>query len=232
MISMQKIDKSFGNKQVLNQISFEIPRETIFGLLGPSGSGKTTIINILTEQIAPNAGVSRVDAQPFEIGLMLDDDGLYERLTVANNLKIFATIYGLPNNAGLDIARSVELDGEMNTPVNKLSRGMRSRVALARAVIHKPKVLFLDEPTSNLDPVTARKIHGLIRNLREAGTTIFLTTHNMQEAVDLCDTIALLSQGKVIEQGDPKEICKKHNSYKTIPDLESVFVNLTGIKLD
>jgi ABC-2 type transport system ATP-binding protein len=108
---------------------------------------------------------------------------------------------------------------------------MRQRLALARAILHEPKVLFLDEPTSGLDPATARGIHKLIQNLRDSGATIFLTTHNMEEAVKLCDRVALLHKGEIVEQGAPAEICERHNAVKTVPDLEAVFIKLTGVEL-
>ena len=108
---------------------------------------------------------------------------------------------------------------------------MRQRLILARAVLHKPKILFLDEPTSALDPLTARGIYQLIKELRDGGATIFLTTHNMQEAVNLCDRVVMLHGGVIIEDGAPKAICDKYNATKTISDLEAVFVLLTGGKL-
>jgi ABC-2 type transport system ATP-binding protein len=122
----------------------------------------------------------------------------------------------------------VGLRDAAKTSVNRLSKGMRQRLVLARAVLHKPKILFLDEPTSALDPVTARGMHKLIRQLRDDGSTIFLTTHNMEEAANLCDRIVLLYKGTIIEQGTPKDICNKHDAVKTVMDLETVFVKLTG----
>jgi len=227
LIKMQNVSKRFGDKLVLDDVNLEVPVGRIFGLLGPSGSGKTTIINILAKQIPACVGTSSVEAKPFEVGLMLDDDGLYERISVKHNLELFARIYGLDKTAAEQTLRGVGLFEERDKPVLKLSRGMKQRLALSRAIVHKPKVLFLDEPTANLDPNTARGIHGLILGLRERGTTVFLTTHNMQEAVNLCDEIALLYKGKIIESGTPEGVCQKYNSYKTIPDLESVFIRLT-----
>jgi ABC-2 type transport system ATP-binding protein len=109
---------------------------------------------------------------------------------------------------------------------------MRQRLALARAILHEPKILFLDEPTGGLDPRAARGIHKLLLHLRENGATIFLTTHNMEEAVKLCDKVALLHKGKIVEQGEPTEICKRHNAVKTVSDLEAVFIKMTGVELE
>jgi ABC-2 type transport system ATP-binding protein len=162
---------------------------------------------------------------------MLDQDGLYERLNCLENLQVFTGIYGIPHAKAREALKSVGLEDAAKKAVHQLSRGMRQRLALARAVLHEPKVLFLDEPTSGLDPGTARGIHELILRLREAGATIVLTTHNMDEAVKLCDRVALLHKGVIIEEGAPTEVCERYNSFKTAPDLEAVFVQLTGVGL-
>ena len=228
MVRMDNIIKSYGAQSVLSGVTFEVSDHEIFGLLGRSGAGKTTIINILTNQIKADSGCHEIAASPFKTGLMLDEDGLFPRLTCIDNLDIFTTIYGIHRKKALEALQSVELEASIKKPVNKLSKGMRQRLALARAILNEPKVLFLDEPTSGLDPVTANGIHRLIIKLRDKGTTIFLTTHNMEESVKLCDHVALLHGGKIVEQGAPKEICERHNAMKTIPDMEAVFVKMTG----
>jgi len=225
---MDNIVKSFGPQTVLSGVTFEAVEKQIFGLLGRSGAGKTTIINILTNQLKADSGSHQIGAHPFETGLMLDEDGLFPRLSCIENLDVFATIYKIPHKKALEALQNVELGGAEKKPVNKLSKGMRQRLALARAILHEPKALFLDEPTSGLDPVTAHGIHKLILNLRSNGTTIFLTTHNMEESVKLCDHVALLHGGKIVEQGVPREICERHNAMKTIPDMEAVFIKMTG----
>jgi ABC-2 type transport system ATP-binding protein len=168
----------------------------------------------------------------LETGLMLDADGLFVRLSCLDNLSVFAGIYGIPRHKSMKALQSVGLGDDAKKPVNKLSKGMRQRLALARAILHEPKVLFLDEPTSGLDPATAKGIHKLIRGLCGNGATVFLTTHNMDEALALCHHVALLHKGTIVEQGPPAEICERHNSYKTTPDLEAVFIKLTGVTLD
>ena len=227
-ISMKNVEKSFGENKVLTGVTFETHEGEIFGMLGPSGAGKTTIINILTKQLTVDSGECYVSADSREIGLMLEHDGLFTRLSCLDNLIVFEDIYDIPRTQTLETLERVGLSDALKTPAEKLSRGMRQRLVLARAVLHKPRILFLDEPTSALDPMTARGIHKLIHDLRDSGSTIFLTTHNMEEATHLCDRVVMLHNGTIIEEGAPKDICEKHNATKTTYDLESVFVKLTG----
>jgi ABC-2 type transport system ATP-binding protein len=145
-----------------------------------------------------------------------------------DNLIVFEDIYEIPRAQTLQALEKVGLGNDKKTAAVNLSKGMRQRLVLARAILHMPKILFLDEPTSALDPLTARGIHKLIRELRDSGSTIFLTTHNMEEATNLCDRVVLLHKGTIIEQGTPQEVCEKHNAIKTVMDLEAVFVQLTG----
>ena len=232
MITMNNIVKNFGSQKVLSDVTFEVRDGSIFGLLGPSGAGKTTIINILTRQLDADGGSFDTGADILETGLMLDADGLFVRLSCIENLDVFARVHGIPRANSLEALRSVGLEESAKKPVLALSKGMQHRLALARAILHKPKVLFLDEPTSGLDPATARGIHKLILGLRDAGTTVFMTTHNMEEALSLCGRIALLHKGVIVEQGVPAEICERYDSFKTVPDLEEVFIKLTGEVLD
>lgn len=232
MIKMKGVVKSFGAQMVLTDVNFEVKKQEIFGLLGPSGAGKSTIINILTNQLNADSGSHETGATFLETGLLLDNDGLFVRLNCIENLNVFADIYGISRKKSLEALKSIGLSDAAKKPVTALSKGMRQRLTLARAILHDPKVLFLDEPTSGLDPTTSREIHKLILNLRDKGTTIFLTTHNMEEAVKLCDNVALLHKGKIVEQGVPTEICERYNAVKTVPDLEAVFIRLTGVELE
>ena len=225
MIKVERVTKRFGDNIALNQISFSINEGEIFGFLGPSGSGKTTMINILTGQLQANSGKTELlgkDSQKLlpsdfeELGLVGDTSGYYEKLSLYNNLLLFARLYGVSKSRIEEILKQVGLYDSKDTPAEKLSTGMRQRMLLARALINYPKVLFLDEPTSGLDPTTSKKIHKLLQELKERGTTIFLTTHDMNEATLLCDKLALLNKGDLIEQGSPGEIIQKYNTEKNV----------------
>lgn len=225
MIKVERVTKRFGDNIALNQISFSINEGEIFGFLGPSGSGKTTMINILTGQLQANSGKTELlgkDSQKLlpsdfeELGLVGDTSGYYEKLSLYNNLLLFARLYGVSKSRIEEILKQVGLYDSKDTPAEKLSTGMRQRMLLARALINYPKVLFLDEPTSGLDPTTSKKIHKLLQELKERGTTIFLTTHDMNEATLLCDNLALLNKGDLIEQGSPSEIILKYNTEKKV----------------
>ena len=225
MVKVERVTKRFGDNIALNQISFSINEGEIFGFLGPSGSGKTTMINILTGQLQANSGKTELlgkDSQKLlpsdfeELGLVGDTSGYYEKLSLYNNLLLFARLYGVSKSRIEEILKQVGLYDSKDTPAEKLSTGMRQRMLLARALINYPKVLFLDEPTSGLDPTTSKKIHKLLQELKERGTTIFLTTHDMNEATLLCDNLALLNKGDLIEQGSPSEIIQKYNTEKKV----------------
>ena len=219
-ITAKNLSVKFVQKQVLNDITFGIQEGEIWGLLGPSGAGTTTLVKILTGQIKQDGGNAMLlgkdtrELSPSEhgkIGIMMDNFGLYDRLSVYNNFSFYADIYQVSHDRIADILKSIELYEARNTAVTKLSKGLKNRLSLARALMNHPKILFLDEPTSGLDPATTREIHAILREEKKKGTTIFLTTHNMFEAESLCDHIALLSEGNIIENGAPAEICRKYN---------------------
>lgn len=222
VIEVKNLVKKFGNKKVINEINFKVSEGEIFGFLGPSGAGKTTLIKMLIGEYSITSGEAKVfdvvtnklnDSIMNKISAVMDNFGLYERLTVFENMEVFANIYNTDKKEIDAILKKVELYDSKKTITSKLSKGMTQRLILARALINKPKLLFLDEPTSGLDPATSLKIHNLLFELKKSGTTIFLTTHNMEEATKMCDEVSLLHLGKIVEFGTPKDICMRHNKY-------------------
>ena len=225
IIKVNQLTKIFGNTKALDHCDLEVKKGEIFGYLGPSGAGKTTTIKLLTGQLHSDGGeITVLGKNPFspeirhQIGIMSDMSGLYEKMTVYENLDIFADIYGITDKKRKieKALASVELLDAGKKKVEKLSRGMKQRLVFARTIIHSPKLLFLDEPTANLDPATADEIRALIRQLNDNGTTVFLTTHNMEEADELCHRIALLNKGKIVECGSPEELKLKYSRKKVV----------------
>lgn len=225
MIKCKNVAKSFDDKAVLKGISFDITEGQIFGLLGPSGAGKTTLIKILTGQLSFDGGeVITLDKEiekltgedKRKIGIMMDQFGVYERLSCSDNLKIYADIYGIQYSKIKELLQYVGLGGAEKRSASKLSKGMEARLRLARVFMHSPKLIFLDEPTSGLDPKSMQAIHKLILDKKKDGCTIFLTTHNMEEAAKLCDKVALLNEGEIVEIGKPSDVCLKYNHKKKI----------------
>ena len=225
IISISNLSKSFHHKVALDQVTLAISEGEVFGFLGPSGAGKTTTINILTGQMKPDNGTAMIfgkDCQHIQpgdlrqIGIMSDSVGFYEKMTVMDNLTFFAKFHGVELAEVEQLLKKLDLYDARNSKAEKLSTGMKQRLLLIRAMLHHPKILFLDEPTSGLDPSLSRKVHEMLMGLKEEGTTIFLTTHDMEEATKLCDRIALLHKGKLVEYGRPQEIIQKHSQEEMV----------------
>lgn len=228
-INVQHIGKKFQNFIALEDVSFSINKGEIFGFLGPSGSGKTTMIKILTAQLKQTIGHASIFDIPAikmsesinkeRFGILTDNSGLYKRLTVEENLLLFSNLYQLPSSAVDEALAFVNLEAARKKKVSTLSKGMMQRVTLARAIMHKPDLLFLDEPTSALDPVNTHHIYKGLRKLNDMGTTIFLTTHDMGEAETLCDRVAFLHKGKVREIGSPADLKLKYSDQSMLVEL-------------
>jgi ABC-2 type transport system ATP-binding protein len=216
VIEVKNLTKAFSNKVVLKDVTFEVKKGETFGFLGPSGSGKTTTIKILTSQLIHTKGEINIFEEPLQkqttknylkkVGILTDNSTLYERLTVYQNLLLYCKLYEVSKTRIEEVLEDVNLLNDKKTIVQKLSKGMKQRVLLARAFLHKPKILFLDEPTSALDPVNTKHIYKGLRKLNEQGTTIFLTTHDMVEAEELCDRVAFLHQGEIKLLDTPKNL--------------------------
>jgi ABC-2 type transport system ATP-binding protein len=214
---VEHLTKRFGDRVAVDDVSFSVEAGEVFGFLGPNGAGKTTTVRMLGTLITPTSGTALVAGVPLaptggieirkRIAVMPESPGLYLRLTVAENLAFFAGLYELPHpRQRIDQALSaVNLAARADDLCGGLSKGLRQRVALARALLSDPTIVFLDEPTSGLDPVASRDVHELIDRLRNHGVTVFLTTHRLEEAQQLCDRVAILNT-RLRTVGRPDEL--------------------------
>jgi ABC-2 type transport system ATP-binding protein len=211
VISVQDLAKRFGEVEAVSGVSFAVSEGELFGFLGPNGAGKTTTINMLTGLARPDTGKIRIagidctgnpKAAQHLIGVVPDESNLYPELTGFDNLCFGAALYGMRKNAREARARELlDTFGLANAADRKFggySRGMKRKLTIAAGIIHQPQVLFLDEPTTGIDVASARQIRQLIADLHDAGTTIFLTTHYIEEAERLCDRIAFIVQGRIV----------------------------------
>lgn len=231
IIEVQSLEKIFANQTALEDVNFHVKKGEIFGFLGPSGSGKTTTIKILTGQLNYTSGKATVFGEPVsemkkgntrkKIGVLTDNSGLYERLSIYDNLKLYCDLYEVPQKRIGEVLSIVNLENEKKKAVSKLSKGMLQRVTLARTLLHEPKLLFLDEPTSALDPVNSQHIHNGLRELQARGTTIFLTTHDMNEAELLCDRVAFLNKGQIRLMDAPGKLRKQYSDETVTVELKN-----------
>ena len=215
ILSLEAVSLSFKDKRVLDDLTFSIPRGQTFGFLGPSGAGKTTTIKLLTRQLTKDAGrisllgrpIERASSADYErIGILSDTSALYERMSIADNLRFYARLRGVSQGRVPYLLERMGLDGSAKTLIKNCSKGMRQRAALAAALVHQPELLFLDEPTSGLDPAARAEVHKMLGELRDRGTTVFLTTHDMAEAEAVCDRVAILNDGAIVACDDPEEL--------------------------
>lgn len=220
-ISVNRLTKKFGAFIAVNEINFEVDAGEIFGFLGPNGSGKTTTIRMMLGLLKPTTGTVKVlgisttdeyKAIRHHFGYMSQRFGLYNDLTVLQNLNFYGAVYGLPQNLIKERIHNVlemsNMTGHENQKTKNLSGGWRQRLALSAAILHKPKVLFLDEPTAGVDPISRRKFWDLLYDLVAQKITVFITTHYMDEA-EHCHRLAFIQRGEIIASGSPSEIKQK-----------------------
>ncbi|HYV91328.1 MAG TPA: ABC transporter ATP-binding protein [Chitinophagales bacterium] len=240
-ILVQGVEKKFGAVKALNEISFSVDEDELFGLIGADGSGKTTLFRILTSLLIPDSGSATVlgfdvvkDYKQIRrsVGYMPGRFSLYQDLTVQENLEFFATIFGTSINENYELIREIysQIEPFKNRKAGKLSGGMKQKLALSCALIHAPKVLFLDEPTTGVDPVSRKEFWEMLKRLKEKGITIMVSTPYMDEA-SLCDRVALIQQGRILSINTPEEIAKQFskplfalsspNKFKLIQDLRA-----------
>ncbi|WIV12467.1 ABC transporter ATP-binding protein [Proteiniborus sp. MB09-C3] len=227
--------------EALRGISFTVDEGEIFGLLGPNGAGKTTAIKVLTTLLAPSSGKAKIfgydcfgeekfirDKINFIFG---GERGLYWRLSAYENLQYFGDIYKVPGRVLKEripkLIKLVNLQGREHEKVESFSKGMKQRLQIARGLINDPRILFLDEPTIGLDPIGAKDLRNIILKLKEEGKTILLTTHYMHEADELCDRIAIINNGELIDIDTPKQLKLKYLEDEN-GSLEEVYIKLIG----
>lgn len=239
-ISVKNISKSYNTLKAVDNISFEVANGELFGLIGPDGAGKTTLFRILTTLLIADEGAATVadydvvkdyKAIRNSVGYMPGKFSLYQDLTVEENLEFFATIFGTTIEENYDLIKDiyVQIEPFKKRRAGKLSGGMKQKLALCCALIHKPKVLFLDEPTTGVDPVSRKEFWDMLKRLKEKGITILVSTPYMDEAA-LCDRIALIQEGKILEIDTPQNIVTNHkkkiynvsasDTYKLLLDLK------------
>lgn len=245
-VSVQNLEKKFGNFTAVNRINFEVERGEIFGFLGPNGAGKSTTIRMLCGIIAPTAGMGRVGGFDINkeqekikqnIGYMSQKFSLYDDLTVEENINFYAGIYKLPKESKKkreeEIIRVAGIEAFRNNLTKTLSGGWKQRLALGCSLIHEPKIIFLDEPTSGVDPITRANFWDIIKSLAKKGVTVFVTTHYMDEAEN-CDRMTLIYKGTIIAMGTPEEMKTKFMKNDVmqiiVPDAEEWIDKISALK--
>lgn len=243
IISVKNLVKKYGQFEAVKGISFDVQEGEIFGLLGPNGAGKSTtleIIETLREKTSGEVTVNgfNLDSDPNEIkkiiGVQLQTSGFYPGLNLLELVDLFAGLYNRSVNAR-DLLKSVNLEDKAKNKYKELSGGQKQRFSIATTLINQPKIIFLDEPTTGLDPQARRNLWDLVKNIREQGTTVIITTHYMDEAEVLCDRIAIIDSGKIIALDTPDKMIddlvatgfERRKEVKNA-NLEDVFIRLTG----
>lgn len=224
VIQTSSLSRRFGAKDAVINLTLEVQAGEIFGFLGHNGAGKTTTVRLLNGVLEPTSGNVKVlglDPQSegptlrAQTGVLTETPSLDERLSARDNLSFYADLYNVPRADAHGRVNSLlaefELAERADEKVGGYSKGMKQRLALARALLHKPKMLFLDEPTAALDPVAARHVHALVENLaRREGSTVFLCTHNLMEAQKLCDRVAVMQHGRLVALGTPSDLTRQY----------------------
>lgn len=243
IISVSHLVKKYADFTAVKDISFEVKEGEIFGILGPNGAGKTTTLEImetLKEQTSGEVIIDGVDTKeyPWEvkqrIGVQLQSSNFYPELTLVELLQMFAAMYDVKANP-MSMLKKVQLEDKAKSYVNKLSGGQKQRFSIATTLINRPRVIFLDEPTTGLDPQARINLWEMIQEVRKEGVTIVLTTHYMDEAQELCDRLAIMDSGKIITIGTPRDLIDQllktgfKKEVKPQPaTLEDVFLHMTG----
>jgi ABC-2 type transport system ATP-binding protein len=243
IVRVENVHKSYDDREVVKGISFEVKKGEVFGILGPNGAGKTTTLEMIEALRPIDEGIVTLDGidvakQPEQvkhiIGVQLQSSAFFDKLNLIDLLNMFAGFYGRRVNA-MHLLEEVQLTDKAKSEVKNLSGGQKQRFSIAIALVNRPKVLFLDEPTTGLDPQARRNLWDLVTDIKSKGITIIMTTHYMEEAQLLCDRVAIMDDGKIIALDSPKVLIKQllnKGFRKKVEveqaDLEDVFIDLTG----
>jgi ABC-2 type transport system ATP-binding protein len=209
----------FGDLVAVDHINFSVAKGEILGFLGPNGAGKTTTVKMLTGQLKPKAGralllgmdvAKNIERVQAEIGVCFEDTNLYQRMSAVENLNLFANLFGVKAFDAFALLKRVGLEGREKDRVENYSKGMKQRLMVARSLVSRPQILFLDEPTTGLDPTSSEAIRNIILEERQRGATIFLTTHDMLEADKLSDRVAFMNQGKIVALDAPDNLKQQY----------------------
>lgn len=238
MIEVNSLSKTFKEVKAVDNISFTVKSGEIVGLLGENGAGKTTTLRMLATMLKPTGGTAKVNGFDIltedsmvrsQIGILFGGEvGLYDRLTARENIKYFAMLNGLSKEETREnieeLVKALEMEEYIDRRVGKFSRGMKQKVAIARSIVHNPKVMLFDEPTMGLDVTAARIVQNFIFKCKEQNKSIIFSSHSMVEVEKLCDRVIIINKGKIVETGTINELKQKYNN----KDLEEVFVSLIG----
>ena len=243
IISVKDLTKNYGNFEAVKSISFDVYEGEIFGLLGPNGAGKSTTLEIIETLREKSGGTVIVDGLDLDkspdeikkiIGVQLQTSGFYPGLNLVELINLFGGLYNRPVKP-LELLKKVNLEDKAKNKSKELSGGQKQRFSIATTLINTPKIVFLDEPTTGLDPQARRNLWDLIREIRDNGTTVIITTHYMDEAEQLCDRIAIMDQGKIIKLDSPDKMIDElvasgfeRPKQVKAANLEDVFIHLTG----
>ncbi len=246
ILEVKNLVKRYGDLVAVNGVSFSVHRQEIFGILGPNGAGKTSTLEMI-ETLRPIDGgevsLNGIDVRtkPQEvkrvIGVQLQSSSFFDKLNLKELLLLFGEMYGRVVEP-MKLLTQVELDDKVSAQVSELSGGQKQRFSIAAALVNDPVVIFLDEPTTGLDPQARRHLWGVIKQIRSEGKTIVLTTHYMEEAEELCDRVAIMDKGKIIALDPPQELVRQllargftKERIERLASLEDVFLSLTGHSL-
>lgn len=240
-IAVQNLVFRYGNFTAVADISFDVERGEIFGFLGPNGAGKTTTVKMLTGQLRPLEGwavllgldvVKDIADIREKIGVCFEQTNLYEQMSAIDNLALFARLFNVKDFDGFRLLKRVGLNGREKDRVSGYSKGMKQRLMVARSLVNSPEIIFMDEPTAGLDPVSSETIDNIILEEQKRGAAIFLTTHDMWEADKLCNRVAFMNQGKIAAIDTPRTLKQRFGKRALVAEISTISGNIAKTEID